>query len=96
MFENISENMTAEEIAQAEKDLEPIRRFLKGLFEWQDDWERNGIDYSQIDASAKMDIDMIGKEFWLKMRRGILEGFEKEYEEAREKIKKAKDKFKKT
>ncbi len=94
MFENISENMTAEEIKKAEKELECARRMLKDLSKWQDDWERSGIDRSQIDPIAKMDISMIGEEAWLKARREKLEELKKQYEGAKEKIEKAKEKLK--
>lgn len=97
MFCNLElkEDMTAEEIEKAEQCMECAGRMIKDLLEWQADWEENGIDFSQIDSSAKMDISLIGKKAWLKARREKMEEFKKEYEEAKEKIKKAKEKLKK-
>lgn len=92
----LKEDMTSEEIKQAEQCLECARKMIKDLFEWQADWEENGIDYSQIDSSAQMDISLIGEENWLKVRRDKLEEFKKEYEKAKGKIEKAKEKLKKT
>lgn len=86
--------MTEEEIKQAEQELKNAEAMLKNLLEWQSDWEKVGVDRSQIDSSAKADIGIIGEEAWLKIRREKLEEFQKEYNEAKEMLEKAKQKLK--
>jgi len=91
----LKEDMTEEDVKKAEQCMECAGRMIKDLIEWQADWEENGIDYSQIDASAKTDIGLIGVKAWLRARREKLEEFKKEYEEAKIKIKKSKENLKK-
>lgn len=90
----INENTTKEELDQAEDCLGCVEKMLKDLFEWQEEWERNGIDYSEIDSSAKSDIHIIGEKLWLKMRREKLNKFDKERINAVKKIADAKEKLK--
>lgn len=91
----VNENMTEEEIKEAEHCMECAGEMINDLVKRQADWEENGIDYSQLVSSARMDISLVGKETWLKARREKLEEFKKEYEEAKEKIRKSKENLKK-
>jgi len=95
LLENLSENMTAEEIKEAEKDIESLKKWLKSSKEWQGDWEKIGIDYSQIDSSAKADIGIIGEEEWKDGRSELLDRFTKELKDAEEMVKKSKENLKK-
>ncbi len=95
MFGNLSENMTEEEAEKAEKEIENLRKMLKNLSEWQDDWKKIGIDRSQIDSSAKADIGIIGEDAWLEGRGGKLEEFKQELKKAEEMVNKSKENLKK-
>lgn len=95
MLESVSENMTSEDIEQSEKDIESLKKMLKYSFGIQDRWEKNGIEYDQIDSSAKIDIGLTSEKAWLKNRREKFEGYQKELENAVETINKAKEKLKK-
>lgn len=95
MLDNLSEDMTEEEIKEAEKDIESLKNMLKGLSEWQGDWEKFGIDITQIDSSASADIGIAGEEAFLEGRGDKLVQFKRELKEAEEMVKKSKEKLEK-
>lgn len=89
------EDMSEEEIKQAEQRLGLYRQLVKFLFEWRADWDKIGIDYSEIDFCAKDLIATIGQDKWIEGRDALIDKFKKEFEKAEEMIKKSKEKLKK-
>lgn len=95
MLDNLSEEMTEKEIKEAEKDIKSLKNMLKDSSEWQGDWEKFGIDLTQIDSSARADIGIAGEKAFLEGRGDKLEQFKRELKQVEEMVRKSKENLKK-
>lgn len=92
-FKDIKEEMTEEEIREAESSLRDAKEAIESYKDQQSKWETSGFDLLDVNSAARKDIKAIGEEAWRKIQKENVENFIKAYEAAKLRLQISKEKL---